>query len=105
MGKMKKYLKQTAILSHILRDEQGKAILNSYGEPSVASTETVICRQEPYKYRAFTSMGQFVNYRTTYYLDSEVSIDSGDLLDGESVQDIRKYVDGLGQLIGYEVQV
>ena len=105
MGKMTKYLKQTAVIENVVLDSKGKAKLDAYGQPEFGTPITVKCRKEPYRARASTGYGQFVNLTTTYYFDESVTIRSGDKVDGHAVQSIVDYVDGLGQLVGYQVDI
>lgn len=105
MGKMTKYLKQTALIENVILGDGGKPQLDAYGQPAHATPVVVKCRKEPYRVRATTGYGQFVNFTTTYYFDESVTIRSGDKVDGHEVQVIEDYVDGLGNLVGYRVDV
>ena len=105
MGKLTKYLKQTAVIENVVLGTDGKPQLDAYGQPSFGTPTTVKCRKEPYRVRATTGYGQFVNFTTTYYFDESVQIRSGDIVDGHEVQSIADYVDGLGNLVGYQVDV
>lgn len=105
MGKMTKYLKQTALVENVVYGEDGKPRLDVYGHPEFGAPYTVKCRKEPYRVRTSTGYGQYVNYTTTYYFDESVQIQSGDRVDGQEVQSITDYVNGMGELIGVQVDV
>jgi len=105
LGRLTKYLKQTASIENHVLTEQGSAKLDAYGRPVYSAPVTVKCRKEPFTARSSTSYGQFVNYTTTYYFDESVKIAAGDLVDGHEVQSIEEYVDGRGILVGYRVDV
>ena len=105
MGKMTKYLKQTAYIENVVLGEDGKPQLDAYGRPTFSPQVMIKCRKEPYRVRASTGYGQFVNFTTTYYFDESVTIRNGDKVDGHEVQSIEEYVDGLGNLVGYRVDV
>ena len=105
MGKLTKYLKQTAVIENVALNIDGKPKLDAYGQPEYSAPITVKCRKEPYQGRASTSYGQYVNFSTTYYFDESTKISSGDRVDGHEVQNITDYIDGLGNLVGYQVDV
>ena len=105
MGRMTKYLKQTAVVEHHVRNEDGTAKLDAYGQPEFHAPITVRCRKEPYQARATTSYGTFVNYTNTYYFDETVKVRNGDKVDGHEIQSVEEYIDGLGKLVGYRVDV
>ena len=105
MGKMTKYLRQVATIENVILDDNGKPVLDVYGQPQFGLPVQSKCRKEAYKARANTSYGQFVNFTTTYYFDETVTIRNGDKVDGQEVQSIEEYVDGVGTLIGYRVDV
>lgn len=105
MGRMTKYLRQTAVIEHVALNSDGKPKLDAYGQPEYTAPVTVKCRKEPYRGRASTGYGQYVNYATTYYFDETTKINSGDRVDGQEVHSITDYVDGLGNLVGYQVDV
>lgn len=105
MGRLMTYLKQTASVQIHLLNEDGTAKLDAYGKPIFREPAKVKCRKEAYVARGNTSYGQFVNFTTTYYFDSSVSVRCGDLIDGHEVQSVEEYVDGRGTCIGYRVDV
>lgn len=104
MSRLTRYLKQTAKLQTAKVDENGKTLLDDYGKPLYNEAVEIKCRKEPYKYNAFTSLGQFVNYQHTYYIDETTHVTVGDLLDGEIVLTVNEYIGGFGELVGFEVQ-
>lgn len=105
LSRMTRYLKQTAQFSKVQLDSDGSKKLNEYGEPVYSDPITVKCRRERYQVKATAAYGAFVNYQHTYYLDDAVEPSVDDLLDGEKIQNVERYVDGLGKLVGYEVMV
>lgn len=105
MSRMSVYLRQTATYEAVKYDEQGKPVLDAYGNPTYEAAVTVKCRKEKYHAKAATGYGQFVNYSSTYYLDEKIKPKVDDKLDGHLIQDVNEYVDGIGVLVGYEVTV
>ena len=105
LSRMTRYLKQTAKYEAVLTDNTGNPQLNEYGTPQYASSVSVRCRKEPYKAKASTGYGAFVDYNTTYYLDEKVRPSVDDKLDGQLVKEVVEYVDGMGTLVGFEVHV
>lgn len=105
MGKMTKYLRQTAVIENPILDSDGKPKLDAYGRPMFGTPTMVKCRKEPYRARASTGYGHFVNVTTTYYFDDLTAIFAGARVDGHEVQNIADYIDGLGNLVGYQVDV
>lgn len=105
MGRMTRYLKQTAQHEKIVKLPDGSTQLDAYGKPLYQQAVTVKCRKEPARMSNSSSLGQFVNYATAYYLDETVDICVQDKLDGEVVLQVYDYRDGTGKLVGYEVHV
>ena len=105
MGRLTKYLKQTAVIELHRRNEDGKPKLDAYGQPEFDAPIRVRCRVEPYQARATTSYGMSVLYTNTYYIDETIKVRNGDRIDGHEVQSVEAYVDGSGKLIGYRVDV
>ena len=105
MGKMTKYLRQLSEVQIPVLNNNGEPVLDDYGQPKFSSPVRVKCRKETYNARSSTGYGQFVDYKTTYYFDESVEITSGATVDGHEVQNIEEYVDGIGTLIGYRVDV
>lgn len=102
---MTKYLKQNATVERAVLDSNGKPKLDVFGQPIYKPATRVKCRKEPYVARAATGYGQYVNFTNTYYFDESVTIKIGDVVDGHVVQSIADYVDGLGNTIGWQVDV
>ena len=105
MGRMTKYLKQTASIECVMLNDDGTKKLDVYGQPMYATPVTVKCRKEPYTERSHTGYGQYKNFTTTYYFDETVKVENGDKIDGQDVQRIEDYVDGSGTLVGKRVDV
>ena len=105
MGRMTKFLHQIALVENHLTNEDGSSKLDVYGQPMYAEAKQVKCRKEVHRTKASTSSGQFVNLSTVYYFDETVKVLSGDRIDGHYIQSIEEYVDGVGNLVGYRVDV
>lgn len=105
MSRMTKYLAQTAQHERVKLDENGSVQLDAYGKPLYEDVVTIKCRKEPAKSNSFSSLGQFVDHTTTYYVDESVKISVQDKLDGQLVLQVYEYRDGAGALVGYEVYV
>lgn len=105
MGRMTKYLRQTAQHQSVVLDPDGTTKLDVYGKPIYSEAVTIKCRKEPAKTQYNSSLGAFVNHTSTYYIDADVVVRVQDLMDGQLVQQVYEYRDGSGTLVGYEVYV
>lgn len=105
MGRMTKYLCQTAQHESVVLNSDGTTQLDVYGKPVYAQPIAIKCRKEPAKAQYNSSLGAFVNHTSTYYVDADVVVRIHDLLDGQLVQQVYEYRDGSGILVGYEVHV
>lgn len=105
MGRMSRYLCQTAQYESVVLLEDGSTKLDDYGKPFYEQPVTIKCRHEPSKVNYASSLGQFVNYTSTYYVDETVKVKVQDKLDGQIVLQVYEYRDGAGSLVGYEVHV
>ena len=105
LGRMTKFLHQTASVENHLVNADGSSKLDVYGQPMYAEAMQVKCRKEVHRTRASTGSGQFVNLSTVYYFDENVKVSAGDRIDGQYIQSIEEYVDGAGTLVGYRVDV
>lgn len=104
-SRLTKYLKQKAIFASVLTDEQGKVVLNDYGEPDYSATTLVRCRKQPYERVESSYSGQYVDIRSVYYFDDSVIPKVGDMVDGAVVKKAEEYIDGMGLRVGFEVYV
>lgn len=114
MSRMSRYLKQSATLELVKRGEDGKAVVDVYGQPVYDAPQPVRCRREPYVSRGSASAGPYREFSTTYYLDETIELNTNPLeaskrligrLDGSEIMYVNEYRDGSGALVGYEVQV
>ena len=105
MSNMTKYLHQRATIAIMRVDEKGKPVLNEYGDPSYLPEVEVKCRRERKLKDVLSQTGSMVRSETTYYFDESISIRVGDLVDGKPIIDFEEYVDGKGNIVGYEVVV
>lgn len=105
MSRLSKYLKQTAVLEKVKKDASGLPVMDSYGKYTYESPVNIKCRREPAKMNVLSATGQYKNHSDTYYVDESVKIGIHDKLDGNLVLSVYDYVDGSGQLVGYEVSV
>lgn len=105
MGRMTKYLKQSATLETHQVDSKGQPMLDEYGQPLFSVPNRVKCRKEVYKSRSNSDLGQYVDFANVYYFDASVRVSEGDRIDGHEVRNVSEYYDGMGVLVGYEVIV
>lgn len=105
MSRMSKYLCQSAVIEIAEKDEYGKVLMDEYGNIKYHDPVTVKCRKEPYVAKYTTASGQSAPYKTTYYFDESVTPSIDDRLDGSLVLNVSEYRDGVGSLVGYEVDV
>ena len=105
MSNMTKYLKQSAQLSTMKLQVDGTPELDTYGDPVYLPSVTVKCRRERKLRDVLSQTGSTIRSETTYYFDSSVIINVGDLVDGKPIIDFEEYINGNGKLVGYEVVV
>lgn len=105
MSNMTKYLHQKATIAIMRVDDKGNPVLNEYGDPSYLPKVEVKCRRERKLKDVLSQTGSMVRSETTYYFDESISIRVGDLVDGKPIIDFEEYVNGKGNIVGYEVVV
>lgn len=105
MSRLTKYLKQEANFQAAIRDINGKAILNAYGEPEHKVAVTVKCRKDTSVSKSATGTGEFISVDTMYIVDETIKPQADDLFDGKVVLSVDDYAGGKGEIIGYEVHV
>lgn len=105
LSRMTKFLKQKAKIAIMKVNEEGKPVLDQYGDPSYQPEVEVKCRRERKLRDVLSQTGSTVRSETTYYFDESISIRVGDRVDGKPIIDFEEYIDGDGKLVGYEVVV
>lgn len=105
MSRLTRYLKQTAVLESVVLNEDGEPVMDAYGKYQYQEPQVVKCRKEITEDIASSDGGHYVRYSYTYYVDETIPVHNDDKLDGKLVVGVGEYVDGAGQLIGYEVHV
>lgn len=105
MSRMTKFLKQKATWEKAELDENGKPILNEYGDPSFQQPVEIACRRERTMIDILTTTGAIVKSSTVYYVDETVPVHMGDKFDGLFILDFEEYINGEGECEGYRVVV
>lgn len=102
MSRISKYLKQKCIYEQQRLDENGKAILDKYGEPSYKAPVTLKCRRETLVHDVLTSTGSVLKSSTRYFTDARQQIRVNDRLDGKPVLQVQEYINQFGLSEGFE---
>lgn len=100
MSIINKYLKQTCKLQRVLRDSDGKALLDMYGSPQLQPIQEVTCRKELSTAEVLTSTGSIIKSEYVYYLDVEAHME--DRLDGKAIVSVSELVNPRGKAVGYQ---
>ena len=102
MSRITKYLKQKCTYEQQKRDANGKAILDTYGEPSYEAPIVIKCRREKLIKDVLTNTGSTLKSSTRYFTDEKQVIQANDKLDGKPVLQVAEYVNQFGVAEGFE---
>ena len=105
MSRMTKYLKQKCTYEKLKRDEDGKVLLDKFGEPQYESPKVIKCRRETTIQDVQTNTGAILKSTTRYFTDDKHSIQANDKLDGNTVLKVQEYTNQFGIAEGYESYV
>lgn len=105
MSRMTKFLKQTAVIQLQVRDANGNAVLDLYGDPSYEAPISIPTRRERTIRDVLTATGAVMRSDTTYYIDEQHLVQIGDLIDGKPIIDFEEYINEHGLTEGYRVVV
>lgn len=105
MSRLTRRLKQNVSFKRILRNDDGTAQLDNYGEYIYGPPQILKCRKEPSYERLNTGTGSSVLVGAIYFIDEKVQPEVDDLMDTDKVTAVFPYIDGAGILIGFEVHV
>lgn len=105
MSRMTKYLKQKCVYEKLKYDENGKVLLDKYGDPQFESPVNIKCRRETTIQEVQTSTGAVLKSSTRYFTDDKQSIKAGDKLDGKPVLKVQEYINQFGSAEGFESYV
>lgn len=105
MSRMTKYLKQKCSYEKLKRDENGKALLDRYGEPQYEASIIIKCRCETTVQDVQTNTGAILKSSTCYFTDEKHPIQAADKLDGKPVLKVQEYINQFGNVEGYESYV
>lgn len=105
MSRMTKYLKQKCTYEKLRFDENGKVLLDKYGEPQYESPVIIKCRRETTVQDVQTNTGAILKSSTRYFTDDNHSIHADDKLDGKAVLKVQEYVNQFGVAEGFESYV
>ena len=89
----------------MLRNQDGTPQLNKFGEKQYAVPVSVPCRMERGEKYVETANGAIVRSTTRYFLDSQVSIDVGDLINNAPVLVVKDFINSQGTSEGTESYV
>lgn len=104
MSRMTKFLKQRCKLEK-LTIENGQPKLNDFGEFQYNAPIELRCRHESSHKDVQTANGSIVRSTSRYFFDESQAIAADDRIDGKVVISVTEYVNGLGNIEGYEVYV
>lgn len=104
MSRMTKFLKQKCLLEKYI-EENGQPKLNVFGELEYQAPITLKCRHEMSHKDFQTTNGSIVRSTSVYYVDESIEIKADYRIDGHVVVSAISYVNGLGEIEGYEVYV
>jgi hypothetical protein len=106
MSRMTKFLKQTAVVEFLIRDSNGEAKLDKYGDPvGFTGKVTVKCRRERDTKDVLTNGGSAVVSTTKYFFDNSINVEIGDKVDGKPILNVSDFINDLGISEGWEVTV
>ena len=105
MSRMTKYLQQTCEVTPYLVNNNGKPVLNQFGETEYGNPVTCKCRHEIVVKDIQTLNGQLITSTSRYFLDESYPLFAGYLLDGEPIINIETYINEMGRIEGYEAYV
>ena len=102
MSRISKYLKQTCTYEKLVRDEQGNAILDKFGEPRYEAPITIKCRREINVQDVLSNTGAVLKSSTRYFTDEKQTIQANDRIDGNSILKVQQYINQFGKSEGFE---
>ncbi len=105
MSRMTKYLKQKCTYEKLMRDANGKVLLDKFGEPKYETPVVINCRRETTIQDVQTNTGAILKSSTRYFTDDKHSIQANDKLDGNTVLKVQEYTNQFGVAEGYESYV
>ena len=105
MSRMTKYLKQKCTYEKLKRDENGKVLLDKFGDPLYEAPEVIKCRRETTIEEVQTNTGAVLKSTTRYFTDDRHSIQANDKLDGKAVLKVQEYTNQFGVAEGFESYV
>ena len=105
MSRMSKYLKQECTYEKLKLNEDGKIILDKFGEPQHDTPIVIKCRRETTIQDIQTSTGAILKSSTRYFTDDKQFIQAGDKLDGKTVLKVQEYINQFGIAEGFESYV
>lgn len=105
MSRITKYLRQKCSYEQLVRDSQGRVLLDKFGEPQYSAPVIIKCRREVTVQDVQTSTGAMLQSSTRYFVDSDHQIQADDRLDNKTVLKVQEYINQYGAPEGYEVYV
>lgn len=104
MSRMTKFLRQKCRLEKYI-EENGQPKLNDFGEFQYDSPLVVKCRHEVSYRDVQTANGSIIRTTSVYYFDESHEIKPDYRIEGKVVVSVKGYINGLGNVEGYEVYV
>lgn len=105
MSRMSKYLKQKCTYEKLKHDNNGKVVLDKFGEPQYESPVVIDCRFEKNIQEIQTSTGAVLSSSIRFFTDDKRSIQAGDKLGGRPVIKVQEYINQFGVAEGFESYV
>lgn len=103
MSRMTKFLKQECQVTPYQVGDDGKALLNRFGEIVYGEPVTCKCRREKIVKDIVQSNGAVLQATTRYFLDEKYEPKADYLIDGAVVLTAEEYINERGTVEGYEV--
>lgn len=105
MSRMSKYLKQKCTYERLKLDEDGKTLLDKFGEPQYEAPKVINCRFEKTIQEVQTNTGAVLSSSIRFFTDNKQTIQAGDKLGGRPVIKVQEYINQFGIAEGFESYV
>ena len=105
MGIYRGYFRHSAQLKRVLYDKSGAPKLDKYGNPQLSSNIPIKCYKTATVVPVQTEAGTVYTQKNAFYVDGDVSLQEGDLINGKRIDSLTSYYDVHGELQYYVASV